>query len=65
MKNKKDPRSISITDIEHKLEIFTNQAPTDFVGDKSKTIRNFILSSCLFQLQVHFCVNFSADVMYY
>ena len=48
MKNKKDPRSISITDIEHKLEIFTNQAPTDFVGDKSKTIRKFIISSCLF-----------------
>ena len=50
----KEPRSISITDIDEKLEIFTNQVPTDFVGAKSKVMRKFHISACLFALQVHF-----------
>ena len=37
--NKVEPRSVSITDMEKKLEIFTRQAPSDFVAEKSKDLR--------------------------
>ena len=42
MKNKKEPRSILITDIDDKLEIFRSRIPSLFVGAKSKELRKLL-----------------------